>query len=165
MTPTAQNLAEIRAAVLCLVNRARSAHGEAPLHANGRLLRAAQRHSESMALGDYFSHQGPAGQTPLSRMEAAGYIHSSRLGYEVGENIGCGTLWLATPRSMVHAWMMSAGHRANILDPRFRDTAIGVSPHVPAALSGGQRGAVYTQDFGVITRPRIARRGHRKSKQ
>jgi uncharacterized protein YkwD len=83
-------------------------------------------------------------------MRAARYIHSSRIGFEVGENIAWGTLQLATPRAIVAAWMASPGHRANILDPRFRDTAIGVSPHPPASLAHSQPGAIYTQDFGVI---------------
>ena len=81
-------------------------------------------------------------------MRATGYISSSRIGYEVGENIGWGTLWEATPRAIVAAWMASPGHRANILDARFRDTAIGVSPHPPSSLARGQAGAIYTQDFG-----------------
>ena len=51
---------------------------------------------------------------------------------------------------MVEAWMSSAGHRANILDRHFRDTAVGVSPHVPRSLSRGHAGGIYTQDFGVI---------------
>jgi uncharacterized protein YkwD len=46
--------------------------------------------------------------------------------------------------------MHSPGHRANILDPRYRDTGIGVSSHAPASLVHGQAGAIYTQDFGVI---------------
>ena len=46
--------------------------------------------------------------------------------------------------------MASPGHRANILDARFHDTAIGISPHVPSLLSQGQPGGIYTQDFGVI---------------
>ena len=46
--------------------------------------------------------------------------------------------------------MASPGHRANILDAHFRDTAIAVSPHVPSSLSQGQPGGIYTQDFGVI---------------
>ena len=48
------------------------------------------------------------------------------------------------------AWMASPGHRANILDARFRDTAVGVSAHLPSDLGGGQPGAIYTQDFGVV---------------
>jgi uncharacterized protein YkwD len=140
----------IRAATLCLINRERIAQGEAPLQPNGRLEEAAQGHSENMARGDYFEHLGPAGQTPLSRMRAAGYIASSRFGYEVGENIGWGTLWLATPQAIVAAWMASPGHRANILDARFRDTAIGVAPHPPSSFAHGQSGAIYTQEFGAI---------------
>jgi len=149
LTPTAQNIKLIRAATLCLINRERVANGERPLRPNRRLRRAAQAHTDSMAFGDYFEHVGPAGQTPLARIRGAGYI-SSRAGYEVGENIAWGTLSLSTPRAIVATWMASPGHRANILDPRYRETGIGVSPHPPAALAHGQSGAIYTQDFGVI---------------
>lgn len=117
---------------------------------DARLDQSAQAHTEDMAFGDYFEHVGPRGDTPLSRMRAAGYIVGSNVGYEVGENIAWGTLWLATPRSIVAGWMASPGHRENILDARFRDTGVGVSPHPPTSLSRGQAGAIYTQDFGVI---------------
>jgi uncharacterized protein YkwD len=150
LTPTAQNLQLIEAATLCLVNRERVTRGEAPLRANARLRQAAQGHTESMSIDDYFEHFGPGGQTPLSRMRAAGYISSDRVGYEVGENIAWGTLAQATPCAIVAGWMASPGHRANILDPDYRETGIGVSPRPPAALAEGQPGAIYTQDFGVI---------------
>lgn len=149
LRPTRKNLNLIRAATLCLINRERAAHGERALRPNARLRRAAQAHTESMADEDYFEHVGPRGQTPLTRMRSVGYI-SSRVGYEVGENIAWGTLWLATPRAIVASWMASPGHRANILDPRYRETGIGVSAHPPASLAHGQAGAIYTQDFGVI---------------
>ncbi len=155
MTPTQQNLGLIRAATLCLINRERRAYGERPLRPNMRMRRAAQAHTESMAFGDYFEHVGrggPGGGTPLARMRAVGYISSSRFGYEIGENIAWGTLSLATPHAIVAAWMASPAHRANILDPRYRETGIGVSPHPPASLAHGQAGAIYTQDFGVIIR-------------
>ena len=150
LQPSSTDLAEVRAATLCLVNRERAAHRERPLHWNGDLVRAAQAHTESMAFGDYFQHVGPDGSTPLSRMRHDGYISSSRLGFEVGENIGWGSLWLGTPRAVVAAWMASPGHRANILDAHFRETGIGVSPHTNG-LAHGQSGGIYTQDFGVIT--------------
>lgn len=105
-----------------------------------------------MSRGDYFEHFGPDGQSPLSRMRAAGYISSPSVGFEVGENIAWGTRALATPRAIVAAWMASPEHRANILDRTYRETGIGVSPRPPAALSEGEPGAVYTQDFGVIIR-------------
>jgi hypothetical protein len=61
---------------------------------------------------------------------------------------------------MVDAWMSSPGHRANILDPRFHDTAVGVSPHPLAALARGQAGAIYTQDFGGLLGVGSPRRQH-----
>jgi uncharacterized protein YkwD len=140
----------VRAATLCLVNRERVTRGERALSLNGKLQGIAQGHSESMASDDYFGHEGPGGSTPLSRMRAAGYIYSSRVGYEVGENIAWGTLWLATPRAIVASWMQSPGHRENILDPNYRDTGVGVSPHALASQADGQAGGIYTQDFGVI---------------
>jgi uncharacterized protein YkwD len=150
LTPSDANLERIRAAVLCLVNRERAAHGENALQANARLEQAAQSHTESMAAGNYFDHVGPGGDGPATRMRAVGYIYSSRVGYQVAENLGWGTLWLASPRAIVAAWMGSPPHRANILDPQLRDSGIGVSPHVPSSLAHGQSGGIYTQDFGVI---------------
>jgi len=150
LRPTAHDLGRVRDATLCLVNRQRMIRGERPLALNARLQRTAQGHTRDMAFRDYFEHSHGPGDTLLRRMRAAGYIYSSRIGYEVGENIGWGTLWLATPRAMVAAWMASPDHRANILDPRFRDTAVGVSAHPPAKLARGQTGAIYTQDFGGL---------------
>lgn len=149
LAPTGKDLADVRAATLCLVNRERARHGEQPLRWNDKLIAAAQAHTESMAFGGYFAHTGSNGSSPAARMREAGYIYSSHIGYEVGENIGWGSLWLGTPRAVVAAWMASPGHRANILDGRFRDTGVGVSPHL-GALARGQSGGLYTQDFGVI---------------
>ncbi len=153
LKPTRENIGLIRSATLCLINRERAAHGERALRPNRRLRRAAQAHTMSMVEDDYFEHVGaggPGGGTPLARMRSVGYISSSRVGYEVGENIAWGTLWLATPRAIVASWMASPGHRANILDAHYRETGIGVSAHPPAALAHGQAGGIYTQDFGVI---------------
>jgi uncharacterized protein YkwD len=150
LAPNEADLARIRQATLCLVNRERTTRGESPLATDARLEQAAQAHTEDMASSDYFEHVGPGGDTPISRSQASGYIYDSRGGYAVGENIGWGTLWLATPRSIVAAWMASPGHRAITLDARYRDTAVGVWPNPPASLADGQPGAIYTQDFGRI---------------
>jgi uncharacterized protein YkwD len=136
--------------VLCLVNRERARHGERALVDVGSLSAAAQRHTEEMAFGDYFAHASLNGGTPAQRMRAAGYLSGARF-FQIGENIAFGTGVLATPRAIVAGWMASPDHRANILDARFRDTGIGASAHPPAALAGGQRGAIYTQDFGFTS--------------
>jgi uncharacterized protein YkwD len=144
LRPTRRDLGRVRAATLCLVNRERVDRGERALRASARLQRIAQRHSQSMVRRSYFAHVGPRGDTPSSRMRSVGYITRSRTQYRIGENIGWGTLWLATPRAIVAAWMASPGHRANILDRRFRVTAVGVCPRPPRSRA---RGATYTQDF------------------
>ena len=46
--------------------------------------------------------------------------------------------------------MASPGHRANILDARYRETGIGVWRQCPTSVGHGQPAATYTQDFGVI---------------
>lgn len=150
LAPEAGNLEAIREATVCLVNKQRTQRGERALIVNAKLQRAAQGHSENMVLDNYFSHYGPDGATPSQRMRTAGYIYSSRIGYEIGENIAWGTLYLATPKSIVQAWMESPGHRENILNSHYRETAIGVVAQVPATYSEGEAGAIYTQDFGVI---------------
>jgi uncharacterized protein YkwD len=151
LMPSAANLDRIRAATLCLVNQERTSRSETPLRLNADIVQAAQAHTDDMASGGYVEHVGPRGDTPLSRMRAAGYIYSSKIGFEVGENIAWGTLSLATPRAIVSAWMASPLHRANILNSRFRETGIAASTRVAASLAHGHAAGLYTQDFGVIT--------------
>jgi uncharacterized protein YkwD len=149
LRPNPSDLVLIRHAVLCLVNRERTRRGEASLRLNGRLGRAAQQHSESMASGGYVSHFGPRGQSPLARIRATGYLarHGS---FAIGENIAWGTLGLSTPRAIVAAWMRSPEHRANILDARFRASAVGVAVLPPSSRTAGQPGGIYTEDFGSL---------------
>jgi uncharacterized protein YkwD len=150
LVPEASDLERARVAIYCLINRERARNGESPLRGDELLRSAAQHHSDDMLARDYFEHEAPGGETLLDRLRASGYIYSSRIGYVIGENIAWGTLSLSTPKAIVEAWMASPGHRANILDPSFRDTGIGVAPAVPSSMGEGQPGAMYTQDFGVI---------------
>ena len=150
LTPEPDNLAEIEAATLCLVNQERARNDELPLAPNAQLQQAAQGHSEEMVADDYFAHVSPSGLTPVGRIQATGYIPSSQAGYTIGENIAWGTLQLSTPSSIVAAWIASPEHLANILYVPYRDTAVGVVAAVPASLGEGQPGAVYSQEFGVI---------------
>ncbi len=149
LIPTSSNIAEVRAATLCLINRERIQNGERPLVENQHLLASAQGHSEDMVSRDYFSHTTPTGEAFDTRILASGYVRSDQL-YELGENIDCATLTLATPAATVNAWMNSPEHRENILNGEYRETGVGVSAAAPAYFAGGQAGATYTQDFGVI---------------
>ena len=149
LQPTEADLAVVRAATLCLVNRERDSHGQGPLATNSDLQNAAQGHSESMASGAYFEHTGPGGSF-LERIRESGYLPGPNALYSVGENIAYGSLRDATPEAIVAAWMASPGHRANILNSAFREVGIGVVPRLPPSLGGGEAGAMYTEDFGVV---------------
>lgn len=139
---------QLRTSTLCLVNRARKRHGIARLHFDVRLRRSATSLSRAMVGHGIFSHYGPNGSTPLSRIARAGYFgHASS--YRLAENIATGRgRSQVSPAAVVRAWMHSPEHRANILDRSMRDFGVGVVRGDP--FGGRRRNAVtYTLDFGT----------------
>ncbi|WP_121970436.1 CAP domain-containing protein [Leptolyngbya sp. BC1307] len=103
--------------VLRLTNEFRAENGLAPLKANAELAQAAQDYSETMAIGDFFSHTGKDGSNLGDRAERAGY-EALRL----GENIAAGQ---RSPESVVNGWINSPGHRANLLNPNYTELGAG----------------------------------------
>jgi uncharacterized protein YkwD len=150
ITPEASNIGLVRETILCLINRVRAEHNEAPLVTNPDLERAANEHSQELVELDYFAHVSPSGLTPVQRIRETGYIPGPEFGYVIGENLAWGTLNLSTPQSIVSAWVASPGHLANILEAQYKETGIGVVAAVPPSLGNGQAGATYAQEFGVI---------------
>lgn len=98
-----------------------------------------------MVLGGFFSHVEPSGQGLVRRLQMSRYLHSGLRYWRAGENLGWGREGSSTPLWMVRAWMGSPLHRANVLEPTYRELGIGVVSGVP----GGVDGATYTTDFGV----------------
>ncbi len=150
LTPDPTDIPVVEAATLCLVNQVRGQNGLPALAPNADLQQSAEQHNNDMVNQDYFAHNGPAGDTPLSRIQATGYLSNSSDSYVIGENIAWGTLNLSTPSAIVNAWVNSPDHLANILNPNYTDSGLAVAPEAPASLAEGQQGAIYTQDFGGI---------------
>jgi uncharacterized protein YkwD len=150
IVPEEGNIALVREAALCLVNRERAQNGVDPLTRNPQLEAAAEEHASELIAEDYFAHVSPSGETPVDRIRATGYIPAPTDGYVIGENLAWGTYGLATAQSIVSAWIASPGHLANILEAKYTETGIGIAPAVPASLAGGAPGATYAQEFGVI---------------
>lgn len=148
LVPNRQDLALVRRATLCLLNRERLAHRLHVLRSNRRLGHAAVSYSRSMVGHGFFAHVSAVnGSTLESRLHANRYLRDDRA-WEVGENIAWGSGSYATPRSIVSEWMHSPGHRANILTGRFRDTGLGIVLGAPDRSVAGQPAATYTTDFG-----------------
>ena len=146
LMPAAGNLPLIRAAVLCLHNKERSARGLTPLKENAKLRKAAKGHSDNMVAKGFFDHTAPDGTDMVDRILGAGYARGQ--GWSLGENIAWGTGPLATAAAIHRSWMRSPGHKANILRRQFREIGIGIALGAPAPTRG-QQGATYTADFGV----------------
>jgi uncharacterized protein YkwD len=147
--PNGSNLAAMRRATLCLLNRQRTRHGLRKLRANRPLRHVAQRYARTMVAKTFFDHVSPSGSTFVQRIERSRYLKGFR-GYSLGENLAWGGGVLATPRRIVRAWMDSPGHRANILNGSYRDLGVGIVIGVPVA--GGGSGATYVNEFGSRAR-------------
>ena len=141
--PAAMSRTAANHATLCLLNEQRRSHGLRAFKLDGKLGRAASGHARDMVAKRYFAHDSKSGASFGARIKRTGWTRSRR-SYTIGENIGWGGGALATPRSMVRAWMGSAGHRANILSRSFRMVGIGIANGAP---TGGD-GATYATDFG-----------------
>jgi len=153
--PSADTVVVVRTATLCLLNQERAAKGLAPLTSEPVLEGAATKYSRAMVLYRFFAHETPGGQTMVMRLKD--YISGTR-SWTTGENLAWGELGYATPKGTVAAWMASAGHRANILEPAFRQIGIGVALGTPTGSTAPS--ATYTTEFGVRTFG--ARRGARR---
>ncbi len=117
--------------LLALVNKERELTGLHPLHLNNELSAAAKLHGADMFTRGYFSHNTPEGKDPFHRLEA---LH---IGYKyAGENLAHS---FSITRAHI-ALMKSAGHRANILNPKFSKVGISV-------LNGGIKGLMVVQEF------------------
>ena len=146
LEPVHENIGAVKSATVCLVNAERKARGLQPLRANARLARAALLHARDMVARAYFSHTSASGASFVDRIARSGYMRGARA-WTVGENLAWGSGPSGTPSEIVLAWMDSPGHRANILNGRFREIGSGAVLGVPAP--GGMGGATYNTGFGT----------------
>ena len=101
-----------------------------------------------MGTDGYFAHASFDGTTYWKRIEQW-YPLVGLPVWSVGENL----LWSSpdlTPATALKMWMHSPEHRANILNPNWREIGIAAvhSDGAPGAF-GGQPVTIITTDFGV----------------
>ena len=145
LLPGAQNLRRIARATRCLVNAVRSSQGLATLRHRRALRRAGNRHVDDMLARRYFAHVRAGGPDLYQRVRAAGYRVKV-----AGENLGAGTGQYATARQVVAQWLVSTGHRENLLEPAYRDMGLGLRKGFP--LAGGSPSATYALELGRAKR-------------
>jgi uncharacterized protein YkwD len=126
-----------------LMNGARSNNGMAPVQQHATLVSLARWRSSDMLAKDYFSHT-VAGCGCL----VYAYYDANGLSYQwAGENIGwnSGLTDSYSPVRVHEKFMLSPGHRANVLDPRFTHGGVG------AAAADNQMYQGYVQNTRMYT--------------
>ena len=146
--PSAGNLSQQSRTILCLLNAERRARGLSALRLNARLTRASVSHSADMVANRYFAHDARNGRSMGDRLRAVRYVSPTKR-FMIGENLAWGTGQLATPEALIDAWMRSPGHRANILQPRYREVGVGIRLGAPKA-GAGDPAVTVTTDFGHV---------------
>ncbi|WP_120465149.1 CAP domain-containing protein [Paenibacillus aceti] len=113
----AQVQAERAAQVVALVNKERAAAGLEPLIVHTNLTKMAKDKAVDMYRNHYFEHTSPTYGSPFDMMDAYNitYLYA-------GENIAKGQ---RSAEEAVEDWMDSPGHRANILNPKYKLIGVG----------------------------------------
>jgi len=142
---------QVQTALLAQINGFRSAHGLARLKINGALVGAADRHSAQMAKLGFFSHNSANGQS-FSQRIAQAYSPRGFRSWTVGENLVWGGPDIGAARAF-RLWLSSPPHRANLLNPRWREVGLGAvhSTSAPGVYGGGAV-TIVTADFGARSR-------------
>jgi uncharacterized protein YkwD len=152
-TPSAPTQIERKAtleiAVVKAMNRARAARGLNPLRAAPSLRTAARGHSQAMLEHGFFSHDSADG-TAFSERIKRYYTSRGWVTWSVGEALLASQGSVVDADAIVTAWLESPSHRAIILSPTCRDTAIGAvyASSAPDEF-GGADAVVVTADFGL----------------
>ena len=146
-----RRVSRLDSALVVQVNAFRAAHGLVPLRVSPSLRAAATVHSTQMARLGYFSHNSANGGSFSSRI-ATYYSAQGYRSWTVGENL----LWASPDVGAARAlklWLASPPHRANLLNPSWREIGLS-SVHTVRApgVYGNSPTTIVTADFGARTR-------------
>ena len=120
-SPSLGEATQIERRAFEMTNTARLRNGLAPLTWDPALCRMARIHSENMVRLGFFAHETPDGLHLKDRAHLAGIPHFRVLGENIAYNQG----YDDAGAFAVERWLISPGHRANILNSEFEQAAIG----------------------------------------
>lgn len=126
------------AGVLAWTNKSREIAGAKDLTLNATLSKMAEQKLADLFAKQYFEHESPSGVGPGDLAKGVGYDY-----IVIGENLALGNF--NGDEALVDAWMASPGHRANILNTRYREIGIAVGQGV----FEGKTTWVAVQEFGL----------------
>jgi uncharacterized protein YkwD len=144
--PTPENLAHVSDVIFCLMNAMRQNEGLPGLKQQDQLAKASVDHSQDMVDNKYFAHDSLDGRDVVARLKEVAYIPKTG-DWVIGENLAWGAGALATPKSLVNAWMNSPPHRENLLSGDFKEVGMGVVFGTPS--KDATSGVTVSTDFGT----------------
>ncbi|MCB1024435.1 MAG: CAP domain-containing protein [Acidobacteria bacterium] len=106
-----------------LINKKRSETGLQTLVWNEEVAKLARQHSQNMARHDFFSHIGLNGRLVDQRAIDFG-LDGWR---SIGENIAFCQGFSNPEEFVVQRWMLSDGHRTNLLNKMWKESGIGMA--------------------------------------
>src|SRR4030095_4963451 len=118
--PTLEDANSIERHAFEQTNLVRAKHGLPPFVWDAQLCRLARAHSESMGRLKFFGHATPDGLRLQDRARSAGIRYQV-----IAENIAFNKGYDDPGAFAVERWMLSPGHRANILYAGFSAMAVG----------------------------------------
>lgn len=127
-----------KSALINLTNQERNSLGIQTLKENLLLEDAAYLKARDILEKGYFSHYSPEGVSPWYWFEVAGYKYKF-----AGENLAIGFL---DSEEVNQAWLDSASHRTNILNPKYKEVGIAVTK----GDFQGNKTTIVVQLFGVL---------------
>lgn len=122
-SPTANQILDFESQTFELINQKRSELGLQVLVWSDDVAKIARLHSENMAKYQFFSHRGIDGKMVNDRADLLGITKWTAM----GENIAFNRGYQKPIECAVERWMESVGHRENILNLRWRESAIGIA--------------------------------------
>lgn len=122
--------------VVELTNAERARRDLPPLRINRQLSAAADWMARDLAKRRALSHTDTQGRDIVRRITDNGYDNYNYLGENIAKHS-------RDPAKVVEAWMNSPGHRANILNPNFREIGVGY------ASGGSPWDNYWVQNFGA----------------
>ncbi len=106
-----------------ILNAKRAEIGLSTLKWNAEIAEIARMHSENMAGSKFFSHTDLDGRTVDERAERVGLVEWKAIGENIAYLKGH-----KNPAAMaVENWMKSTGHRQNVLNETYNQSAVGVA--------------------------------------
>ena len=124
------------AVIYIKVNEIRKKHGLPELTWASDVAEVARKHSEDMAVRDYFAHVNPEGEQVYDRLEKAGIVFTVS-----AENLFTSNEFTEIAEESIRRWMESPGHRDNILNADVTETGVGVYK------AAGDNNYYVTQEF------------------